>query len=254
MMRINKFLAECGVASRRKAEELIIAGKVKINGRIIVNLSTTINETEDMVMLNGKRLFLRNKEYYLLNKPKGFISSTNDEKNRNTVIDLIKTKAKIFPVGRLDFNTTGVLLLTNDGDFSNYLTHPKNNIPRIYRVKIDRSLDTIDMKKLLAGIAVEGKVSKFAKIEILSEHSKTIKVTTVEGRNHFVKNMFSALGYMVKSLERTQFGNFTVDKIPKGAYRKLGISEIEGVYKKYKYNSSTARTGKENKLVNNKYK
>ncbi|KAB2843945.1 MAG: rRNA pseudouridine synthase, partial [Melioribacteraceae bacterium] len=129
---MNKFLSECGIASRRKSEELILQGRVSVNGNIVLDLATQINIEKDIVQLDGEKIKSAGKVYFLLHKPKGFITSTSDEKDRRTVVELINTKEKIFPVGRLDFNTTGVLLLTNDGEFSNFITHPRNKIPREY--------------------------------------------------------------------------------------------------------------------------
>ena len=141
LKRINKFIAESGITSRRKAEELILQGRVSVNNKVIIELSYRINPDRDEVFIDGERVKTVKYAYYLLNKPKGTISTTNDEKNRKTVVDLINTKEKIYPVGRLDYNTTGVLLLTNDGDFSNLLTHTKNKVPKIYEVKLDKPLD-----------------------------------------------------------------------------------------------------------------
>jgi len=152
MVRINKYLADSGVTSRRKAEELILQGRVSVNNQLIIDLSFKVNPDKDEVQIDGERVRVKKNIYILLNKPKGVVSTTSDEKNRKTVIDLINTREKIYPVGRLDYNTTGVLLLTNDGDFSNLLTHPKNKVPKIYEVKLDRPPEDEDKKKLLAGI------------------------------------------------------------------------------------------------------
>ena len=148
-MRLNKYLASCGVGSRRKVEELIVEGRVEVNNKTVVDLATQINEESDHVKVDGQKLAIRKHVYYLLNKPKGVITTTADERDRKTVVDLIDTKDIIFPVGRLDFNTTGVLFLTNDGEFSNLVTHPKNKIPREYEVLLDRPLDDKDKEKLL---------------------------------------------------------------------------------------------------------
>ena len=147
IVRLNKYLSECGVASRRKSDLLISEGRVKINGNIVFEMGAKVDTNKDEVLIDGEKLIARKKVYYILNKPKGVITSTSDEKNRTTVVDLIPTKEKIFPVGRLDFNTTGVLILTNDGNFSNHLTHPKNGIEREYEVKIDKPLDREDKEK-----------------------------------------------------------------------------------------------------------
>jgi 23S rRNA pseudouridine2605 synthase len=230
-MRLNRYLAECGIASRRKSEELIKEGRVSVNKKIISELSVVINPESDIIALDGEKIKVQKKVYYLLHKPKGIITSTADEKGRPTVINLIDTNQKIFPVGRLDFNTTGVLILTNDGEFSNFVTHPSNKVPREYKVVLDKELSEDNRLKLLKGIMLEGRKSRFEEIIFSGKSVKTkVMVTTVEGRNHFVKNMFSALGYFVKQLERTSFGFFNVKGIPAGSYRILSYAEIKKVY------------------------
>jgi len=233
LIRLNKFIAESGVTSRRKAEELILQGRISVNNKIVNELSFKINPDEDDVLVDGERIKPRRYVYYLLNKPSGFVSTTNDEKNRATVTDLIKTKEKIFPVGRLDYNTTGVLLLTNDGNFSNLLTHPKNQIPRVYEVHLDRLLNDDDKTSLLRGVYIEGEKGVFSKVDFPKiKDRKRIIVTCKEGRNRFVKKMFAALGYTVTSLNRLSFAGIEAD-IPPGKYRKLDISEVKNLIKKY---------------------
>jgi 23S rRNA pseudouridine2605 synthase len=231
--RLNKFIAESGITSRRKAEELILQGRVTINRKIITELGYKVNPDEDEVFVDGERIKPRRYVYYLLNKPSGFVSTTDDEKNRSTVTDLIRTKEKIFPVGRLDYNTTGVLLLTNDGNFSNLLTHPKNQIPRVYEVHLDRLLEENDKLSLLRGVYIEGEKGVFNKIEYPKlRDRKKILVTCSEGRNRFVKKMFAALGYTVISLNRLSFAGIEAD-IPPGKYRKLDPAEIKKLIDKY---------------------
>ena len=232
-VRLNKYLASCGVGSRRKVEELITQGRVDVNNKTVIELASQVDEETDHVMVDGQRIAPRSHVYYLLNKPKGVITTTADERDRQTVVDLIDTKDVIFPVGRLDYNTTGVLILTNDGDFSNLLTHPKNKIPREYEVQLDRPLDEKDKEKLLKGIYLEGEKGRFKEIEFPKKnHFTNVIVTAVEGRNHFVKKMFAALSYTVKNLNRISFANIYAD-IPVGNYRKLTKSEIEEVIHKY---------------------
>ena len=163
-VRLNKYLAECGVASRRKSDELIAEGRVTVNGNIILELGTKIDTDNDEISIDGEKLKVQSKVYYILNKPKGIITTTSDDKKRKTVVDLIKTNKKIFPVGRLDFNTTGLLLLTNDGEFSNYLTHPINGIEREYEVKLDKELSKQDREKLTKGIYLDRKKKKVTQI------------------------------------------------------------------------------------------
>jgi pseudouridine synthase len=233
IVRLNKYLAECGVASRRKADELIKEARVSVNGNIVLELGTKVNSEKDEIFIDGEKLKVQSKVYYLLNKPKGIITTTSDDKKRKTVVDLIKTNKKIFPVGRLDFNTTGLLLLTNDGEFSNYLTHPRNGIEREYEVKLDKELTKQDREKLTKGIYLDRKKSKFLTITYPKRNNYFfVKVVTVEGRNHFVKNMFFKLGYTVKELNRSRYGKFTLKNLQKGEYRELTESEIKKLIKK----------------------
>jgi len=233
LVRINKYLADSGVASRRNAEELILQGRVSVNNQLIIELSFKVNPDKDEVQIDGERVRVKKNVYYLLNKPKGVVSTTSDEKNRRTVIELINTREKIYPVGRLDYNTTGVLLLTNDGDFSNLLTHPKNKVPKKYEVKLNRPLEDVDKKKLLTGIYIDRKKGKFGKINFVNpKMKKSVEVECVEGRNRFVKIMFETLGYNVKSLNRSSFANVKVN-IPVGNYRELKNEEVKSIIKLY---------------------
>lgn len=226
MMRLNKFIADSGIASRRKSEELILQGRITVNKKTIKELSFKVDPDTDEVFFDGERIAPKKHLYFLLNKPKGVVTTTSDDKKRMTVVELIKTKEKIFPVGRLDYNTTGVLLLTNDGNFSNLLTHPKNKVPRTYEAKLDRQLSDEDVNKLLKGIFIDGVRGKFISVIFAKKNSKkNVDVTAVEGRNHFVKNMFRALGYTVTELNRKSYGNFEAD-VPVGRYRIITASEI----------------------------
>ena len=233
IVRLNKYLAQCGVASRRKSDVLINEGRVSVNGNVVLELGVKVDSEKDSILIDGQKLKQQNKVYYLLNKPKGIISTTSDDKKRITVVELIKTNQKIFPVGRLDFNTTGVLLLTNDGELSNYLTHPKNGIEREYEVKLDKELQKGDKEKFLKGIFLEKRRSKFTDITFPKANNYYfVKVVTVEGRNHFVKNMFFALGYTVKGLHRSRYGKVVLGNLRKGEYRKLSEREVQAISKK----------------------
>jgi 23S rRNA pseudouridine2605 synthase len=234
-VRLNKFLAECGIASRRKAEEYITQGRVTINGKTVMDLATKIDEDTDTVALDGEKIKTMKKVYYVLNKPKGVVTTTDDEKGRMTVIDLIKTNVRIFPIGRLDYNTTGVLLLTNDGDFADFLLHPKNQVPREYLASIDKPLSEEHRFRLLNGVMVDNKQSRFKSISYPAKNNfAKVLVVTDEGRNHFVKNMFACLGYTVKTLHRKKYAGITADNMSPAGYRELTKSEIAGVFKKYK--------------------
>ena len=233
LKRINKFIADSGITSRRKAEEFILQGRVTVNNKIVKELSYRIDPDRDEVFIDGERIKSKISAYYLLNKPRGTISTTSDEKNRRTVVDLIKTKEKIYPVGRLDYNTTGVILLTNDGDFSNLLTHPGNKVPKVYEVKLDKNLDEADKNELLKGIFIERRRGRFTNVSFSNpKNKKLVEVESVEGRNHFVKKMFEAIGYNVKSLNRKSFAGIKAD-IPLGSYRVMKKSEIQKLINKY---------------------
>ena len=231
MTRLNKFIADSGIASRRKAEELILQGRVSVNKKTINTLAFNVNDETDEVFVDGERIKPASHVYYLLNKPKGVVTTTDDEKNRVTVLDLIKSKQKIFPVGRLDYNTTGVLLLTNDGDFAQKLIHPRNNIIREYEVRIDKSLEEEHEKALLTGVFIDGSRAKLTNVKFRKiKDRRNLIVQCTEGRNHFVKNMFSTLNYTVENLHRSSFAGLIAD-IPFGSFRKLTSDEIKKLYK-----------------------
>jgi len=232
-MRLNKYIADSGLCSRRNAERYILEGRVTVNNKTIIDLACKINDDKDEVLVDGEKIKPKRHIYFLMNKPKGVITSTKDEKNRMTVVDLINSNEKIFPVGRLDYNTTGVLILTNDGDFSNLLTHPKHKIRKVYSVSLSRDLNKDDEQKLLQGVYINGRKGKFEKINIPNiKNPKLVEVTAVEGRNHFVKDMFGVLGYNVLDLDRKLFGNLKAD-IPVGKFRKITSEEIKSIYKNY---------------------
>jgi 23S rRNA pseudouridine2605 synthase len=231
LIRLNKYIADSGIASRRKAEEFILQGRVGVNNKIITELGFRVNDENDIVTVDDEKINLKKHLYYLLNKPKGVVTTTDDDKKRETVVDLINVNERIYPVGRLDYNTTGVLLLTNDGDFANLLTHPGNKVPKEYEVKLDKGLLEEDRIRLLKGINIDDRKSTFIKVST-DATKKNITVTAVEGRNHFVKRMFGALGYTVIKLNRKNFAGIKAD-IPPGSYRKLTRTEIERLFNQY---------------------
>jgi len=231
LIRLNKYLADSGIASRRKSDEFIFQGRVTVNDKTVIDPALRINDEKDIVMVDNEKINPKRHIYLLLNKPKGVVTTTDDEKKRRTVLDLIKTRERIYPVGRLDYNTTGVLLLTNDGNFSNLLTHPRNKVPKEYEVKLEKPLSDADSNKLLKGITLDDRRSMFTKI-ISDSTKKNITVTAIEGRNHFVKRMFGVLGYTVLKLNRKKFAGLKAD-IPLGGYRKLTKHEIEKLFTQY---------------------
>ncbi len=232
-IRLNKFIADCGITSRRKAEEFVQQGRVSVNENIVLDLTVKVDPEKDSVEIDGEKIQQKRHHYFVMNKPRGVVTTTDDEKNRRTVMDLINSKERLYPVGRLDYNTTGVLLITNDGDFANLLTHPRNHVPREYEVKLDKPLSDEHKLKLLKGIYIGGDKGKFIKVSFPERNNKKlVSVVCVEGRNHFVKNMFNALFYNVSALNRKSYAGITND-IPSGAYRELTKDEIAGVIRNY---------------------
>ena len=232
-IRINKFLAMSGVASRRKAEEYILEGRVDVNGNTIISLSFMVDPDKDKVSLDGEPLKFEEKVYYILNKPSGYITTVEDDKNRPTVMELIKTSKRIFPVGRLDYDTTGVLILSNDGEFANVMLHPKNKILRTYEVKLDKPFEQSHLEPLLKGVSIEGGKGKFESVKVDRKNPRNLTVECTEGRNLFVKRMFRKMGYFVDKLHRSKFAGFNVNDIKSGAYRQASNQEIQDVLAKY---------------------
>lgn len=234
MIRLNKYLSECGIASRRKSEEVILQGRIYINGVKVTDLAQKINPDTDKITFDGEPVFQERKEYFILNKPKGYITAINDEKDRKNVVDLINTSVEISPVGRLDYNTTGVLILTNDGEFTNYLSHPSNKFEREFFVVLDKPLSNIEKEKLLKGVFIDNKRSKFTKIEFPeTKNFKVLNVTFHDARNHFVKDMFKVIGFTVKQLHRLSFAGINVNNIPEGKYHKVTKEDLEHIIKSY---------------------
>ncbi len=235
MERLQKVIANSGYCSRRKAEELIIQGKVTVNGNIINTLGTKV-EPNDLIEVEGKMLNKNiKKEYYLLNKPRNVISSVSDEKGRTTVVDLIDTNERIYPIGRLDYDTTGLLLLTNDGELANHLMHPKNNIPKTYLAKLEGLIDKETIDHLKNGVIVDGKKVNVVDFKIkkrdLDKITTYISITIVEGRNHIVKNLFHALGFEVIKLTRTNYDFLDLGNLKSGEYRSLTIKEVKRLFR-----------------------
>ena len=235
MERLQKYLSACGVASRRKSEELILAGKVKVNGKIVKELGVKVSDSDD-IEVNGVFVKKEEKEYYILNKPEKVICSVSDDKGRMTVIDFIDTKEKIFPVGRLDYDTTGLLLLTNDGEITNKLTHPSGSIEKTYYVKADGIMNIDEIKQLEKGILLDGVMTKKAKAKLRKIDKRNrksyVEITITEGRNHQVKNMFAALNHKVLKLKRIRYAFFDLEELnlSLGESRKLTIKEVKRLY------------------------
>lgn len=228
-MRINKYLAESGIASRRAADKMIENGEVKINGRIC-SVGAEVSEG-DNVTVNGKTVSTVKKyEYYIMNKPKGYVCTVKDEKGRKTVMDLLPPNVKrVFPVGRLDYDSEGLLLLTNDGELTFRLTHPKNEIPKTYLVKLEGSISDEALNRVRNGVYIDGRRTGKCNVKIAEELKNAVKlhITITEGRNRQIRKMFEAVGKEVKLLKRIKVGELTLKGLDRGEVRKLNAAEIE---------------------------
>lgn len=234
MERLQKVIANSGYCSRRKAEELILEGKVFVNGSVIRELGTKVSH-DDEIEVDGLSIKKdHNYEYYLLYKPRGVVTTTNDDKGRKTVVDLIDTTARIYPVGRLDYDTTGVLLLTNDGVFANGLMHPANEIDKVYIAKVEGILSGYDVKMLKSGIMIDGRKTAKCHVKVRSIDKKKntciVELVIHEGRNHQVKKMIEAVGKKVIKLKRERFGIFDLSGLKASEYRRLTAKEVHVVY------------------------
>ena len=234
MERLQKVIANSGFCSRRKAEEYIAKGKVYVNGVKIVEQGKKVNY-EDDIIVDGKPIKSKEeKEYYLLYKPQGVISSVKDEKQRKTVVDLITTNARIYPVGRLDYNTTGLLLLTNDGELTSILSHPSHRVEKIYLTKVEGIITPQEFMRLKKGIMIDGRIviPTYVKIKVKNKEGNTtsLYLGIEEGRNHIVKRIMKELGHEVKKLKRETYGFLNLAGLKCGEYRKLTIKEVKTLY------------------------
>ena len=233
MERLQKVIAQAGIASRRKAEELITSGQVKVNGVVVTELGTKVSD-KDQIEVNNQLIEKEKKEYYLLNKPRGVVTTTADDKNRRTVVDLIPTDARIYPVGRLDYDTTGVLLLTNDGDFANILMHPTSNVDKVYMAKLEGIIKGEQINQLKDGINLDGELVKASRVKLKKVDPKSntcmVQITIHEGKNHQVKRMFKEVGFEVAKLKREKEAFFDLKDLQSGEFRKLTPKEVAKVY------------------------
>ena len=234
MERLQKVIANLGYTSRRKAEELITNGQVKVNGEVVTELGTKVKNTDTIEVENTILDNNKNYEYYLLNKPREVISSASDEHNRKTVVDLIMTEQRIYPVGRLDYDTTGAILLTNDGNLANKLMHPSSNIEKKYVAKVSGLVTGYEIKQLRNGVIIDGKKTAKAKVNLKKYDKKTdrslVELTIHEGRNHQVRKMFEALHHDVLKLKREKYAFLDLTNLKPGEYRKLTNKEIAILY------------------------
>ena len=235
MERVQKVISNLGYSSRREAEKLITSGKVLINDKV-ASLGDKVKPSDEIkidgILLDKTKA--NDKVYYLLNKPRGVISSAKDEKGRKTVVSLINTDKKIYPIGRLDYDTTGIILLTNDGELTNLLLHPKNEIKKVYLAKIQGILTGSDIYQLKNGVLIDNKLTSKCQVKLKSFNKKNntsyVEIIIHEGRNHQVKKMFEAIGYKVLKLSRLRFAFLDCKSLKSGEYRELTIKEVKKLY------------------------
>ena len=233
MERLQKYIARSGIASRRKAEDMIREGKVKVNGEVITEMGHKISGN-DIVEIDSEVLEVKEKRYFVMNKPRGIISSSNDEKGRKTVISILPPELnnyRLFPVGRLDYDTKGVLLITNDGEFMNTLVGPQSVLPKEYLARVEGEVEKNDIQKLEAGIEIDGYKTQKCKAYMASidkkNNSSSVGIIIREGKYHQVKQMFAAIGHPVKRLTRISFGEITIEGLAEGEIRELTPHEIK---------------------------
>ena len=228
-IRLNRFVANSGVCSRREADEYILAGVITVNGNVVTELGTKIYPLKDRVLFHDQLLRSEKKVYLLLNKPKNCVTTTDDPHARITVMDIVKNACaeRIYPVGRLDRNTTGVLLLTNDGDLATTLTHPKFNKKKVYQVVLDKPISDIDMQKLKRGIVLDDGEIHVDEIAYIDDDHRQVGVEIHSGRNRIVRRMFEHIGYTVKQLDRSVFAGLTKKNLPRGKWRFLTEKEVQ---------------------------
>ncbi len=227
-MRINKYLAQCGVASRRECDRLIAEGKVTVNGRL-AGLGDDVNDG-DNIKVEGRPVTVKKNEYYLLHKPKGYLCTVSDDKGRKTVMDILGDGVgRVYPVGRLDYDSEGLLILTTDGELAQHLTHPSNEVPKTYLVKVEGRLTEADLNPIRSGIEIDGYVTKKCRAHIVETNKDYTKVELVlrEGKNREIRKMFAAIGREVTLLKRTKVGELSLRGLDRGAFRKLTPAEVE---------------------------
>ena len=233
LVRLQKYMADRGVASRRKSEELITKGLVKVNGKIITELGYKVSKN-DVVEYDGKVLSNIEHVYYMLNKPSGVLTSTFDKEGKKTVVDLIDTTERIYPIGRLNYNVSGIVILTNDGELANRLTKRSSSIKKVYQVRINGILNQTTFNKLYKGFSVKDKKYENLNIEIvntdLKNSSTLLKLTLSDSKNNDIYKIFEALGYEIKKIKREEFGGLSIEGLASGEYRPLKIHEIKQLY------------------------
>ena len=241
MERLQKVIANSGYCSRRKAEELILKNKVMVNGKVVNELGVKVGPN-DAVTVEGKSLRIEEKEYILLYKPRGVVTTTSDEHGRKTVLDLVKSNKRLYPVGRLDYDTSGILLLTNDGGLTNLLTHPKNHVDKVYVAKVKGLVHKDEILKLRGGVIINGIKTSSAGARIKSYDKKSdtsiVELIIHEGKNHQVKNMFLNIGHEVIKLKREKISFLDLKGLKSGEYRYLNMKEVKKLYNESQKNKA----------------
>lgn len=231
MERLQKYISGSGFTSRRKAEELIKAGKVKVNGKTVTEMGYKV-EKGDTVTIGGKKISAQKKVYVMLNKPRGYITTVSDEKGRKTVMELVENcGAKVFPVGRLDYDSEGLIILTSDGDFANRLIHPSRNLKKTYNAQLKKLPTEEELKTLLKGVEIEDYVAKAEEVRIIKgdKEKPRVLISITGGKNRQVRKMFAAVGHEVVRLKRISIGNLKLGTLPSGSWRYLTVKEISNV-------------------------
>lgn len=230
LVRLQKYIASSGVTSRRKAEELILEGHVKVNGITVTELGTKINPQNDTVTVDDNKISAVSKFIYIkLNKPEGYVTTVKDQFNRKTVLDLIDIKERIYPIGRLDYNTSGLLLLTNDGELANKLMHPKYNIYKTYIAEVDGKISDESISMLKDGVIIDEYKTAPAKVKLLKYigNKTQIQISIHEGKNRQVRKMLDAVGHNVRTLKRISFGEIELGDLKSGSWKNLSVEEIQ---------------------------
>lgn len=239
-IRLNKYLSASGVTSRRNADEMISSGRIKVNGKIVKKLGTKIDPRKDKVEVDGRGVKSRtNLVYILLNKPKNMVTTLSDEKGRRSVLDFVKVRERVYPVGRLDRNTTGVLLLTNDGELTNRLMHPKHEVLKVYKATLDRPIKEREFAKLKKGVMLDGTVTVPDELYILPDSGgEEIGIAVHEGKNHLVKRLFESLNIHVTQLDRYSYAGLTHHGVGRGEWRNLSKKEVDALKKIAEHNGT----------------
>lgn len=231
LKRLNKFLAESGVASRRNADDLIIGGTVKVNGKVVTELGTKIEEFNDTVTVNDIIVKPAAKDVFIMfNKPKGCLTTMSDDRGRKTVMDYIDLKLpRLFPIGRLDYDTEGLLLLTNNGEIANKISHPSNEVPKTYRAKVEGEMPEHKLAQLRKGVMVDGELTKRCKVKLVEfkDNISSVDITITEGRNRQIRKMIEAVEREIIFLKRMSIGDIKLGGLSRGKYRYLNDTEIE---------------------------